>query len=250
MVEIRRRLMSQPVDRRKDSQYVKGGLFAVGLLVPWLMLITVAEPGHAVRYFWIWPLQLVPIVAAVTFVPERLDWSRAAAWSCQTALVVLLLTHPWLVTPLRAWSSNGWSGPMASDVQAADYLGAQLRAEGRDQAAVGYQTYIAEFMADMNIADPRYKVGAELDMFLKYRYGISNADQCAEGVSSDDEYRIVQEPPRLIEAKARPDSWMPLGGEVKTHTLIEHFDVPRDPRFHLLKQFGDFGVFERTDPDH
>jgi hypothetical protein len=249
ILELRRRVVSQPVDRRKDSQYLNTGLFAVGLLVPWLVLIAVAEGGLAVRYFWIWPLQLIAIVAAVTFAPERLGWSRAGALCCQIGLVAVLLTHPWLVAPLRGWMSSGWSGPMASDIQAADYLGARLLAEGRHQAAVGYQTYVMEFMAAMNIADPRYKIGAELDMFLKYRYGIANADQCAEGISSEDEYRIVQKPPVLVDERPLPESWSPLGSEVRTYTLTEHVEVPRDPRFHLLKQFGDFGVFERTVSD-
>jgi hypothetical protein len=248
ILELRRRLVSQAVHRGRDIQNKHAGLFAVALLVPWLVLLAVVEPGHAVRYFWIWPLQLAAIVAAVTFVPERLGWSKTGAMWCQIALVGVLLTHPWLVSPVRAWMSTGWSGPMASDVQAADYIGAQLQAEGRDSAAVGYQTYIAEFMAAMNIADPRYKVGAELDMFLKYRYGVVNTNQCAEGVSSDDEYRIVQAAPTVVEEK-RPESWMPLGAEVKSYTLVEHFDVPPDPRFHLLKQFGDFAVFQRSVSD-
>jgi len=248
ILELRRRLTSQAAERSQHTPYINAGLFAVGLLVPWLVLLAVVEPGHAVRYFWIWPLQLAAMVAAVTFVPERLGWSKSGAVWCQIALVAVLMTHPWLVSPVRAWMSSGWSGPMASDVQAADYIGAQLRAQGRDAAAVGYQTYIAEFMAAMNIADPRYKVGAELDMFLKYRYGVFNTNQCAEGVSSDDEYRIVQAAPTVVEEK-RPESWMPLGAEVKSYTLAEHFDVPLDPRFHLLKQFGDFAVFQRRVAD-
>jgi hypothetical protein len=243
-----RRDLSENIDRRADSQYRNSGLFAVSLLVPWLVLMVVAEPGHAVRYFWIWPLQLVLVIAAVTYVPERLKWPPRFAILCQVTLITVLLTHPWFLTPVREWIKNGWSGPMASDVQAADYIGSRLQAEGRQRAAVGYLTYIAEFMPAMNITEPRYKVGAELDMFLKYRYGILNTNQCAEGFSSDDEYRIVQAAPTVVEEK-RPESWMPLGAEVKSYTLVEHFDVPPDPRFHLLKQFGDFAVFQRSVAD-
>jgi hypothetical protein len=248
ITELRQRLISWHIDRSADSKYASSGLFAVALLVPWLVLIAIVEPGHAVRYFWIWPLQLIVVVAAVTSVPEWLGWPRAVALCGQLVLLVIMLTHPWLVTPVEAWMRSGWSGPMANDVQAVDYLGAQLQSEGKHQAAIGYQTYIAEFMAAMNIADPRYKVGAELDLFLKHRYGISNANQCAEGISSDDEYRIVQEPPKSVPAKPRTESWMPLGAEVKTYDLVEHFDVPWDPRFRLLKRFGEFAVFQRTGP--
>jgi hypothetical protein len=42
------------------------------------------------------------------------------------------------------------------------------------------------------VIDPRHKVGAELDLIFKHQHDISNTTRCAEGVSPDDEYRIVQ----------------------------------------------------------
>ena len=223
-------------------------LLALALVVPWLALIMVVEVDRAERYFWMMPVQLMLIVAAVTWIPERLGWPRSVAWLAQACLTLLLLTHPWVMSPVQAWARNGWSGPRAIDIQAVDYIASQVRAQARSTVAIGYHTYIAGFMAMMNVADPRYKVGAELDLFLKYRYGISNSNQCAEGVSATDEYRIVQKPPPPVEPKNIPNSWTPLGSEVKTYDLVEYFDVPLDPSFRPLGQFGDFQVFHRDPP--
>ncbi len=47
-------------------------------------------------------------------------------------------------------------------------------------------------MAASNIADRRYKAGADFDLLLRSRHGIENLNVCAEGMSSDDQYRLVQ----------------------------------------------------------
>jgi hypothetical protein len=157
----------------------------------------------------------------------------------------MLLTHPWVVSPVRAWAGSGWSGPKTNDLRALDYIASQVHSEGRSTVAVGYQVFIVQFMAAMNIVDSRYKVGADLDLFLKYRHGISNVSQCAEGISPTDEYRIVQVARNEVDAGDRPVSWDPIGGEVKTHNLDEYFSVPLDPEFVLVRQFGDFRVYRR-----
>jgi len=79
-----------------------------------------------------------------------------------------------------------------------------------------------------------------------YRHGITNVDQCAEGISPTDEYRIVQVARNEVEVGDRPVSWDSIGGEVKTHNLDEYFSVPLDSEFVMLSEFGDFQVFRRT----
>ena len=149
----------------------------------------------------LWPVQLVLIVAAVT---DGAATARLAAiglrGSGQLSVTPILLTHPWVISPVRAWVRGGWSGPRANDIQAVDYIAGRVRSHGGNRIALGYQTYFLEFMPAMHIVEPRYKVGAELDLFLEHRYGISNSDRCAEGISADDEYRIVQQPPKLVQS--------------------------------------------------
>jgi Dolichyl-phosphate-mannose-protein mannosyltransferase len=238
------RLGVQLRETRDDAQQSNAAVTAIALVVPWLVLMMVAEAGEANRYFWLWPLQMMFLVASVTYLPQRLHWPRAAARLAQVALVVIMITHPWLRAPLQAWASNGWSGPRIADIQAADFIAERLRAEGRQEASIGYQTFIAGFMARLNVVDSRYKAGGELDLYLRQRYGIVNTNRCAEGVSSGDEFRIVQQPPP-VRPPVEPGSWVPLGGEVKTHELVEYFPVASDPSFQKLRQFGDFEVFRR-----
>ena len=237
--------MTKLSDRHRDSGRPYSGFFVLSLVVPWLVLILVVEQGGFNRYFWLCPLQVILLVAAVTYIPERLGWRRSVGFVGQATVALMLLTHPWVVSPVRAWTRSGWSGPETNDLRALDYIASQVHSEGRSTVAVGYQVYIMQFMAAMNVVDPRYKVGADLDLFLKYRHGISNVSQCAEGISPTDEYRIVQVARNEVEAGDRPISWGPIGGEVKTHNLDEYFSVPLDREFVMVRAFGDFQVFRR-----
>ena len=105
-----------------------------------------------------------------------------------------------------------------------DYIAAQLRAQGKQHAAVGYQVFFDRFMAEYHVNNPRFKVGAEFDLLLQFRHGITNTNQCAEGISPDDEYRIVQMHPSQ---------------------RLAYFTIPPDSRFRLLQQFGPYQVVTR-----
>jgi hypothetical protein len=230
MPELLRRFVTEHNATRDSEQYSRSGrLFALILIVPWVSLVMVVEPGEWDRYWWLWPLELVAVVSAVTYIPERFGWPRVIAWVGQITLTVMLLSHPWLFAPVQAWAKTGWSGPRANDIQAADYLASQIRSEGKAEAAIGYQVFIRGFMAAFHFVDPRYKVGAELDLFLKHRYGISNSNQCGEGVSPQDEYRIVQTAPNSNDLKE----------------FLEYIDIRLDPSFRMLRQFGNYQVFKR-----
>src|SRR5262249_15479604 len=67
-------------DTDSPQSLVNRRLFALGLIVPWIMLMLVVEPGEVDRYWWLWPLQLIAIVASVTYIPERFGWPRVIAW--------------------------------------------------------------------------------------------------------------------------------------------------------------------------
>lgn len=108
------------------------------------------------------------------------------------------------------------------------YVANRLRTDGKESAAIGYQIFIYGFMANFNIIDSQYKVGAEFDLLFKYWHGITNTDQCAEGISPHDEYRIIQ---------TRPKS----GQEQPS----QYFEVPSKEPFRLVKSFDLYQVFKR-----
>src|SRR5207247_2275078 len=93
---------------------------------------------------------------------------------------------------------------------------------------IGYQLFIYQFMANYNIIDRQYKVGAEFDLLFKYRHRIANIDQCAEGLSPVDEYRIVQTRRKNGQDEPR-----------------HYFDVPLDKGFRLMRSFDLYEVFKR-----
>ena len=202
-------------------------VFVLSLVVPWLTLLIVAELDNQGRFFWLWPLQAIVLAAFITEVITRWQVASPVLWLSQLLLIGTLFISP-LNRHLERWVKDGWAGSDPEEIQVVDYVTNQLRSEARDHAAIGYQIFIYPFMANYNIIDRQYKVGAEFDFLSKYRHAIRNTDQCAEGLSSADEYRIVQ---------TRPKS----GEEPPRH----YFQVPQDTKFRLIQSFDLYQVFKR-----
>jgi hypothetical protein len=144
-------------------------------------------------------------------------------------LVFLLVCNHLLTSRVDAWSSNGWSGRSADEVQVVDYVASQLKSDRKRRAPIGYQTFIYPFMAKFNITNREYKVGADFDLLFKYRRDIVNTDTCAEGLSPKDEFRIVRTTP-MNEPQA-PRSYI---------------KVRPDGRFRLMRRFGPYEVLRRA----
>jgi len=203
-------------------------VLVLSLAIPWFILLLVAESGKPERFWWLWPLQAIFLAAFITWILPRLRISRPIIWISAISVLMLVLWNPFLLSRVNDWRQAGWAGMDAPAVQVVNYVTNELEAEGRKRAAIGYHFFIYQFMAASNITNPQYKVGNDFDLLFKYPYGISNMDQCAEGLSPSDEYRIVQ-------TKPRDESWAPR----------LYFDVPLDADFTLLRQFGPYQVFKR-----
>jgi hypothetical protein len=202
-------------------------LFVLSLVVPWLTLLIVAELDNQGRFFWLWPLQAIALSAFITNIMARLRMPTFLLW-----LSYLVLTGALVISPfhshMKRWLENGWAGSDAQEVQVVDYVANQLRSDGIHHTAIGYQIFIYDFMANYNIIDSQYKVGAEFDLLFKYRHQIANTNQCAEGLSSRDQYRIVQ-------TKRKNGEEQPS----------QYFYVPQDRRFRLIQSFDSYQVFKR-----
>ena len=203
-------------------------LLVFSLLIPWSILLLVAEPGKPERFIWLWPMQSIFLAAFFTNILPRFKLPRAAIRLAMVIVVLIVVVNPFLLTRLDAWHNTGWAGPDANEVKVADYLARQLKEEGKDQAAIGYQIFFYPFMVDYNFFSPVYKVGAEIDLILLYRDGIVNTNQCAEGIAASDEYRIVQ---------ATPDP--------QSDAPRMYFTLPEDGHFHLMYQVGSYQVYRR-----
>ncbi len=197
----------------------------VSLVVPWLILCLIAEPYWPERYWWLWPLQVIFIAA---FTIQLTSWVRAPIGRIGQILIIgILLCNPDSLAKIDSWYRTGWEGSDAAEVQVIDYVSKDVHSNGKDQAAIGFQTFFWGFMAQYNIVDPGYKVGADWDLMFQYRQGVLNTNHCAEGVSPQDEYRIVQTSP----------------GEYSS-SPTDFIAFSPDQHFYLLKQFGPYGVYK------
>lgn len=211
--------------RTPDASAVLG----LSLLVPWLFLLLVAEPGRPERFGWLWPLQVVVLCGIVTHALEKVATSRAVVLAVRLSVVLLLVGGP-LQSRAGAWVRDGWAGFDAEEIRVVRYVAERLGEEGRAHAAIGYHMFtLHDHPARWHVIDARYKVGIELDLLLKHQHGISNTTRCAEGVSPDDEYRIVQTRAERFWAANR-----------------HRFDVPLDETFRLLRRVGAYDVFARA----
>lgn len=201
----------------------------MALAVPWLLLFAVAEPGIPERFLWLLPLHVLVLAAFVTVLLPRIGVPRPAAWLAQGLLVFVFLWNSFLVSRVDAWRADGWAGHDAAEVRVVDYIAADISKRGRDRASIGYRLFIYPFMVDYHTVNPYYKVGTEFDVLFKYQHGIENTDRCAEGVSSGDDYRIVQTRPK--KAQDAP---------------ITYFKVPLENRFRLVREIGMYRIFKAT----
>jgi hypothetical protein len=203
-------------------------LLTLSLVIPWVIVIVMAEPGKAERYLWLWPLQVIFLAAFAANVLPLLRVPRSIVWIAQALLVFLLLGNHLLTSRVDAWRSSGWSGRNADEVRTVDYVADRLDAEGRSRASIGYRTFIYPFMANFNITNREYKVGADLDLLFKYGRDVVNSDTCAEGLSPKDEFRIVRATP--MKGSEAPRSYVAAGP---------------DTHFRLMRRFGPYEVLRR-----
>jgi hypothetical protein len=203
-------------------------LLVISLAVPWSILVILAEPGKPERFWWLWPIQILFLAAAAAYLLPRLPVPRPVVVAAQLLLAAVLLINSLLVGRIGSWRESGWDGRDPEEVQVVDYVARQVLADGKSEAAIGYQLLIYPFMAEYHVTNPIYRAGAELELMLRYRHGIVNTDRCAEGIAPSDEYRIVQR--RRKQGPEQPQ---------------HHFDAPLDPGFRLLRRFDLYDVFKR-----
>jgi len=205
---------------------------AVTLLVVWGIFLLVTEPGREDRFLGVWPVQVI-LLAFITFAcSSTLRASnrvavRVGGWLLASTIGLLVIVNPEVVSRLQAWSGDGWAGDDAVEVRIAEYVSDRVRSGGRSQAAIGYRRFTnGPPVPPWRMTDARWRSEREFDVPLEYAKGIANSDQCAEGLSAADEYRVVELTP-------------PPG------SAGYYFDVPSPATFHLVRRIDNFGIYER-----
>jgi hypothetical protein len=219
------RRLHWPIQSAEDAAPTR--ILTVTLLVPWFILLLFAEPGKPERFMWLWPLQCIFLAAFATSLLPRFGISRYWIYASQVVLLLIVVGNSFLLQRINSWVRTGWAGQDADKVRVVDAIARDMRAEGKEQAEIGYQMFIYPFMAEYNIGNAVYKVGAELDFLLQFKDGLLNKNRCAEGLSPNDEYRIVETIPEPSEGSPK-----------------EYFPVTMDENLLFVGQFGSFQIYK------
>jgi hypothetical protein len=231
LIACRQRLVSVLArlapDEPRDAQGAR--LLAVALSVSWFLMLVVTGVDRLERFWWLWPLQVIAFASFVTYLPMRLKAPRWITWAGTLAIILVVAANSLLASRLHGWFTDGWPGTDAPEIQLSDYVANLVSTRGERQASIGYELYVYHFMAMLHKTDPLYKVGAQLDTVFKYHHGIVNTNKCAEGVSQEDQYRIVQ----------------PSAEGIDDPAARVRIDAQRDSLFRMTRAFGPYQVFQR-----
>lgn len=225
---VNRILIRVHIKIQTAEQARQARLLVLALLLPWFLLLLFAEAGKPERFMWLWPMQSIFIAAFFVAVLPRLRAPRAVIWAGALLAALAIAANATLTWKVESWAGSGWAGEDAAEIQLVDAVARRIKADGSEQAAIGYHTFIYPFMADYNVTNPLYKAGSEFDLLFLFRHGIENRNRCAEGIAAEDEYRIV-------ETRPKPPEWSPK----------DYFLVSLDERFDLVDQFGTYQVYRR-----
>ena len=201
------------------------GLLALGLWIPYLTLVILAEPGRVERFRFLWPLQVTALVYGLSvMIPDsRRAFLRGIAFALA---FVMLLPASTYSGKLHSWRTEGYAGTDDGETAVVDFLAQGVSASGSTILTVGYDA--SGRPAGESIPDAYHRPGAWIDYLLESRHGIRN-DRALEGpLSDEDEYRIRD---------------TGIGGDGRS---ISTSAAPEWDGFHLAAVFGPLEVYERT----
>src|SRR4030095_1444476 len=161
------------VQRALSTSSTNAKVLGISIAIPWLVLFLIADVER--RFWWMWPLQLVLVAVSVVYLPMRLWRLSRGVWIPALFAMLIVANNTVITSRVHDWIHSGWSGKDANAIQAVDPAAMLVRTSGnRGHASIGYEMDVRRFVAIDHIVDSRYKVGADFDMLLWYRHGISN----------------------------------------------------------------------------
>jgi len=169
------------------------GLGALGVLVlvPFVILVGVAETARADRFWWIWPAQLIVVVTTFGLFAEQTPWPKAVFAVLSTILLVLMINSPFYQGKIDDWVTNGYQGKSSGQIETVDYLGRVAHKSRSTTMVVGYQLLAPVFTSETSV-DPSYRTGSWFDFLMMAREGIRNLNNTVEGLSPEDEFRVLE----------------------------------------------------------
>jgi hypothetical protein len=200
-------------------------LLAATAFVPWFVtiLLVAGENDDTIgrRFIWLWVVQGALMALFVLNVARRPIVRVLAA----TGLILIIVANGYFVgMTVNGYKSRFHALPANDFNNAVDFVGRRLKTEGRVSASIGYDVPFDRWMISERAVDGVSKVGRVYDAVLQTRHGITNLDTNAEGVSRDDEFRIVEHPATVawgrlyFDLSGYPD--MPIVYSSPTYTVL------------------------------
>jgi len=174
---------------REKLQFV----LAAAAFVPWalqiLLMVNDNSADQARRFLWLWAAQGALMVIFLF----SIRWGQAIRVCSLAALILLVGLNATSIDRTLSWYRYGFRPAPSSDFNnIVDFLGRRIRAEGRTSASIGYDLPFLKWAIVARVVDGVSKIGRQYDVVLQTRYGVTNLDSTAEGVSRNDEFRIVE----------------------------------------------------------
>lgn len=209
-----------------NNRAARGRFLVIALLVPLAALLVMVEPERSDRMWWLWPLVTIFLASLIV---DLVRTATALGRIAGVGLAILIFAFTGATETVTAkahsWRTNGWEGMDGDDMRAAEYIAS--RVHPGNEARIGYHRAFFEGIPTLSTIDRRFKVGAEFDLVLAYRFRIANESTCAEGFGPDDEYRLAWE-------SSRPTP----------HGMSRALAAPGSA-FHQTRRFGTTELFER-----
>jgi hypothetical protein len=237
MVRVYQRRRSRAASGRNSLPTDTEKIVILALALPWAALLLSANPDSSVldpsgaaarHYLFLWPLQTALLAYFVTGLLARWTVRTSILRAAQVALIAVVVVNPTVLTRLEDWRINGWAGADSDILRAVGSVAEQVHREGRNNAAVGY-LMAGGGNEPFHAIDPRYRNGMDMDYVLDQRFGVRNSDRCPEGVSTADDYLIVQ-----LGADPGPPESVRLRGQLL-------------PAFQWIGRFGEYLDYARKE---
>jgi len=213
-----------PLSRKwRQIDPLRAAVLALGVTIPLGILLYAAEPNTALRFWWIWPAEVLTLVVAAEALSILLPFKKQASVVLMGAALLAIFPLQLDSAKIVNWQKEGYGGIDSGQLATVDYLIGRARAVGKTSLTVGYDIDTYDFTYFYSVMhDPLLRRGAWFDFLLQSRGGIQNLNQTVGGLSDQDQYRVFQLKPR----QAPP--------------------VTPWPGFHTVATFGLFAVYQRS----
>jgi len=168
----------------------------LGFIVPFVAVIVLSGADQWAdcerRLLWLVLPKMILVALTVDALVAGFTQRRAVRLSARMALVLLVAgngTFYW-----KNWFiiHEGLAGPQSSRNMAIACIAQRVTADGKTEARIGYDIEFPPWMVWWRAVDGVSKVGWEYDLLLEKRFGVTNLTRVAEGISSEDQYRLVE----------------------------------------------------------